>query len=168
MSVTVMNRSATTAYVVMLSCCLSAFCLAVWLTAAYYESSNDIRYTTPLGPSRIIQSLGYVGTESLMQALSKRDLVFLSSALVATGVFYGTRSQARSIPRFLTFMAQGIVLYWGWLGLLMIPYSIVEGIDGEWLGEHSPTMIVTGLWILCSLVVALWSIDPRRRPSHVV
>jgi hypothetical protein len=54
------------------------------------------------------------------------------------------------------FAAQPVLLFWGWLGVMMLPLSFIEGIDGEWVAEGSPTIIAAGLWILSSLWLA-WS-----------
>jgi hypothetical protein len=70
-----------------------------------------------------------------------------------------TWNRAKSRLRCAVFAAHLLAMPWAWLGLLMVPYTAIEGIDGEWLAEHSPTFIAAGLWLLLAGTMALNSGD---------
>lgn len=146
------------------------FCLcfvaSVAAIAAYYDEANGIGYETAIGLNVVwlgLRSSSY----ALSRAITLREWVLL--ACVASGllVFLLTSNKQKSPVRCAVFAAHLFVVPWGWLGLLALVYTMFLGVDGEWLGEHFPTLIVAGLWLLYALamVIASWDRSWLRRRS---
>ena len=144
------------------------FVAAIAAVAAYYEPATALHYNSRISFGVVAAGL-FSSKEAMRHAFTQRE--WLLSVGVAAGIlsFILTRNDRKSLMRCCVFAAQLVVLPWGWLGLLMLPESIVGGVDGEWLAEHSPTMIAAGLWLCYALAMTVTSWDPawwRGRPGR--
>jgi hypothetical protein len=134
------------------------FVAALLAIAAYYDPVNQIRYGSSLSSGVVAAGLR-ANSEALRRAFTAYDGALLAcviSGLLALGL---TWDQPKSASRWAVFATHLVLLPWAWLGLLMVPYTMVEGVDGEWLAEHSPTMIAAGLWVLYVLAMLIASGD---------
>lgn len=145
---------------------LAAFCLwafffmaSVAAVAAYYDPANGIHYRSRVGLDIVSAGFRFAGSEAFRQAFTVREWVLTACAATGLVVFVLTWNKQKSAVRCAVFAGHLLALSWGWLGLLMVPYAVLEGIDGEWLGEHSPTFIAAGLWLLVALAMVATSWD---------
>ncbi len=141
--------------------CQVSFWCAIFMIAIYYEPANEITYTTPLTFRLLWNGFAHVHLQAFQQAFTFLDIFFFIATVLGFIVFTLTKTNSRNVLRFVFFVSQPFLCFWGWFGLLMIPNALYGGIDGEWLAEHSPTMIATGFWIISSIVIAIMSIDIR-------
>lgn len=166
-----MRRSTRIWFAVAFTLFSVCFVAAVAAVAAYYDQSNGINYGTAIGFNVVWIGLRSAPTEALGRAFTIREWVL--AACVGSGLlaFFLTWNKQRSAVRCAVFAAHVLALPWGWLGILAVPYTVYLGVDGEWLGEHFPTLIVSGLWLLCALAMLATSWDRdwfRRRADHGV
>ena len=139
--------------------CQLFFWLGVFLIAGYYEPTNQITYTSSIDFQNLINGLRRISFSDIRIVLGYEEFVFLICSFSAAVVFFFTSTQKKSNLRSFLFLIQGFFLYWGWIGIILIPYTLIDGIDGEWLGEHFPIFISAGLWILVSMYFAILSFD---------
>lgn len=132
--------------------------------AAYYDPAGGIRYGTVVTLDVILDGFKSAIRGALWQALTVHEWVLVACYLTGVSTFALTHNQKRSAARCAVFGAHLLALPWGWLGLGMLPDVFSGQIDGEWIAEHSPTMVAAGLWILCALamVVVSWDRGWRR------
>lgn len=139
---------------------LPLYGLGLILVAAYYEPVNGIRYGTPLTVSLLLRSVLNITLSDIGVAFAVWDVPYLFGYGLTAMVFFLTRPYASlAIPlRSGVLFFQPIIVCPGWMGLCMLAATIgdcASGLDGEWLGEHWPTAIPQGIWIACSLVLAV-------------
>jgi hypothetical protein len=139
---------------------LPLYGLGLILVAAYYEPVNGIRYDTLLTASLLFRSVLKITLSDIGVAFAVWDVPYLFGYGLTAIVYLFTRPYSRvAIPlRTGVLLLQPIIVWPGWMGLGMLVATIGAcpfGLDGEWLGEHWPTAIPQGLWIACSLVLAV-------------
>lgn len=139
---------------------LPVYGLGLILVAAYYEPVNGIRYGTPLTVSLLLRGVLNITLSDIGVAFAVWDVPFLFGYGLTAIVYLSTRPYANlALPlRTGVLFLQPIIVWPGWMGLCMLAVTIGAcpfGLDGEWLGEHWSTAIPQGLWIACSLVLAV-------------
>jgi len=164
-----MNKLNIVSFYFALCLSLLIFLLGLVAIAGYYASPTGIHYTEALRLDAVLAGVRAIKPSNLQQALTIPDFVYLIALTAAFVVFRFTINQKKSFVRVVVFGLQPIILFWGWMGLAMIPATLLEGIDGEWLAEHWPTLIATGVWVAYSAYLALASFDSKwitRRASQ--
>jgi len=146
------------------------FILTVILVAAYEQPDSGMTYTTPLSARLLFSWMTAVTLHDLRRVLSAEVFVFLALSWFAIFTHLTTLRQTGNPFRCTVFVSQCLILYWGWIGLYLLPFDvfyIVRGrMDCEWLGESSPIYEAVGLWLCVSAIEALMDlghIRSRRR-----
>jgi len=155
----------TRAFMLLIIGCLVLYVAALSLVAIYY--AGGIGWTTILTWKLIAEGYGKVTPHSFAEAFSGDDLLLLIPAGIGLLVVFVTRNQRRSVWRFTYFALQLLIVFYGWLGLLLLiqlPFEITS-LDGEWLGEDFPILITAGVWLLVSAYIAVASLWTTDRPS---
>ena len=139
------------------------FALAVVLVAAYERPDSGMTYTTPLASGTLLSKVSALTFDGVWRGRSASDGVFLVSSWLAILTLLLTFRQSRSRLRSAVFALQCVVLFWGWVGLWMLPFDlscILRGtMDCEWIAESSPIYEVVGLWLAVSATGAVMSFD---------
>lgn len=144
-----------------LAACLLWACLfvvAVAAVAAYYDPANGLHYGSRVGLGVIAAGL-QASSEGVRKAFTFHENVLTACACTGLLTFALTWSKEKSAARCAVFSVHLLALPWGWIGLLMVPYAVFEGIDAEWIGERSPTLIAAGLWLLLAAAMVRTSWD---------
>jgi hypothetical protein len=139
--------------------CQIFFVFGLLMIAIYYEPVNEITYTTPITFKILYTGLHRVTFPAIKEAMTFLDIIYFVNVVTGISIIYVTKSKEKSLLRAFFFMSQLFICFWGWLGFFLIPEAIFTGIDGEWLGEYSPTIIATGFWIVFSIIVAILSFN---------
>jgi len=155
--------------------CQLCFFGAILLVSFYNNPANNITYTTPLSFELILKALGRTNFSVIRATFDLETtlflIFFLMSSLFALFVFIKTATKAKSRLRFWTFAIQPAIFWWGWLGLLALPFDIYSGtrgeLAGEWLGEGLPIIEALGVWIICSVYVVIISFDKKEIKNFI-
>jgi hypothetical protein len=131
--------------------------VAILLMSAYNASETAFPYTEPIKWGRLFKGFTHIDLKAISSATKFSDWLLMMLTIVGFLIVILTRSQIRSFPRFLFFMAQPFLFYAGWSGLILIiafPFEAIR-LDGEWLGESSPILMSAGCWVIASLFIAV-------------
>jgi hypothetical protein len=156
-----MSRALRLSFLVAFALCLLYSAVAVAVVAAYYDPENSMNYLTPVGLEILPMGARSVRTAALRQAFTVREWILGGCFVSGLLTFAFTWKEKKSRLRCIVFGAHLAALPWGWLGLLLIPISLIQGVDGEWLSEHWPTYIAAALWIVCAIAMLIVSVDGR-------
>ena len=140
---------------------LGVFIAAVAAVAAYYHPESRLQYTDPINVDILSRSLRSPDAEAFRKAFTRREWLLSGIAGISLLVVAFTWKSQKSAVRCIVFSSHFVLLPWGWMGALMIPYAMVGPLDGEWLAEHSPTFIAAGIWFLYAALMIFVSCDSR-------
>ena len=138
----------------------ASFVVAVILSALYYDPSNEIRYETPLSAAAVIRALPPDG-EAVWRAVAYEEWVLVVCIVTGVGLLFATKRHATSVVRCLVSVLHCAILYWGWVGIPLLPVLLWSGLDGEALAEHLLTYIVGSMWCLWCAYAFYVSWDSR-------
>lgn len=138
------------------------FALAVALVAVYEQPGSGMSYATPLSWS-LADGICALTLDDVRRVLTFGDLVFLISSWTAIVTLLPTFRQVHSRLRCGIFGLQCVVLFWGWFGLYLMPFDVLQilhgTMDGEWIGESSPIYQAVGLWLVVSSIGTFMSFN---------
>lgn len=127
---------------------------ALLLVAAYYHPGDWFDWTKPIDWTVLLARIPDLNATSLRSAVMFHDVLLWILAPAGAWLILAGNAQGRTW-RILFFAVQPLVFYPGWWGVVLwicLPLEIP--LDGEWLGEHSPSMMSWGCWILASIYLA--------------
>lgn len=160
-----MHDAGNMAFPMLIALCFICKLAAIMLTSAYYASDATFSYKEPIQWHQLLLGLPKIDAASVKSATQCDDWFVMGASVIGFVLVLWSADKVKSISRFVFFLVQPLVFLNGWVGivlLFMFPFELIH-LDGEWIGEHSPTLMSTGCWLIVSGIIAFRSCPWRKK-----
>lgn len=122
-----------------------------------FYSSGDTAYNETIRWRHLFEAATHLDFKLLPSAISVWDWGVL--ILQSTAIIIWILSAPQDDRLIVSFSIMQLLLlyhyYDGLVLLLVLPFELLQQLDGEWFAEHTPTRISAACWVIGSFIV-IW------------